>query len=243
MGPIAVSEELAKFLPSHPIHRPDSAGPNAIGPISAAPYGSASILPISWLYIALMGSRGLRHASQVAILNANYMAERLKDHYDILYKSKQGRVAHEFIIDCRPFESTADIRIDDIAKRLMDFGFHAPTMAWPVAGTLMIEPTESESRDELDRYCDALIRIREEIRCIEDGTADREDNTLRNAPHTIGMIGSDDWGHPYSRESAAWPLPWLRDRKFWPPVGRVDNPHGDRNLVCTCIDVASAAEE
>ena len=243
MGPIAVSEELANFLPSHPIHRPDSAGPNAIGPISAAPYGSASILPISWMYIALMGSRGLRHASQVAILNANYMAERLKDHYDILYKSKQGRVAHEFIIDCRPFESTADIRIDDIAKRLMDFGFHAPTMAWPVAGTLMIEPTESESRDELDRYCDALIRIRQEIGRIEDGTADREDNTLRNAPHTIRMIGSDDWTHPYSRESAAWPLPWLRDRKFWPPVGRVDNPHGDRNLVCTCIDVASAAGE
>ena len=206
-----------------------------MGPVSAAPYGSPSILPISWMYIALMGASGLKRATQVAILNANYMKHRLQDHYDILSTNEAGFCAHEFIIDCRPFEKSAGLRIDDIAKRLMDYGFHAPTMAWPIPGTLMIEPTESESRDELDRFCDALIAIREEIRAIEDGAADREDNVLRNAPHTMDMIGSDDWSHSYTREDAAWPLPWLRGHKFWTSVARVDNPHGDRNLVCTCL--------
>ncbi|MEE2719805.1 MAG: aminomethyl-transferring glycine dehydrogenase [Planctomycetota bacterium] len=235
MGPIAVRSSLAPFLPGHPVVTPPGTGPDAVEPISAAPWGSPSILPISWMYIALMGASGLKRATQVAILNANYMKHRLQDHYDILFTNEAGFCAHEFIIDCRPFEKSAGLRIDDIAKRLMDYGFHAPTMAWPIPGTLMIEPTESESRDELDRFCDALIAIREEIRAIEDGAADREDNVLRNAPHTMDMIGSDDWSHSYTREDAAWPLPWLRGHKFWTSVARVDNPHGDRNLVCTCL--------
>ena len=237
MGPIGVTRELAEFLPGHPVIRPESAGSHAMGAISAAPYGSPSILPISWMYIAMMGAEGLTEATRIAILNANYMAERLNGHFEVLYTNAHGRCAHEFIIDCRPFDKSAGIRIDDIAKRLMDFGFHAPTMSWPVPGTLMIEPTESESLAELDRFCEAMIRIRAEIKAIEDGEADREDNVLRNAPHTVGMVTSSDWSHPYSREDAAYPLPWLRDRKFWSPVGRVDNPHGDRNLICTCPSV------
>ncbi|MEE3001985.1 MAG: aminomethyl-transferring glycine dehydrogenase [Planctomycetota bacterium] len=234
MGPIGVTEELAPFLPGHPVVQPTSAGAQCVEAVSAAPYGSPSILPISWAYIAMMGASGLIRATQVAILNANYMARKLRDHYDIVFSNSNGYCAHEFILDCRPFEKSAGLRIDDIAKRLMDYGFHSPTMSWPVAGTLMIEPTESESLAELDRYCEALISIRNEIRLIEDGDADQEDNVLRNAPHTVEMIGSDEWSHPYSRSEAAWPLPWLRDRKFWPPVARVDNPHGDRNLVCSC---------
>ncbi len=234
MGPIGVAEQLAPFLPGHPVERPDTAGEFAIGPISAAPYGSPSILTISYVYIALMGAAGLKKATQVAILNANYMANRLKDHYDILYTDRNGRVAHEFIVDCRGFEKSAGIRIQDIAKRLMDYGFHAPTMSWPVSGTLMIEPTESESREELDRFCDALISIRAEIAAIEKGELDRADNPLLNSPHTISQIGRDDWDHPYSREQAAWPMEYLRESKFWPTVGRIDDTYGDRNLVCAC---------
>ena len=238
MGPIGVKAHLAPFLPGHSVTPPASAGESGIGAISAAPYGSASILPISWAYIAMMGPDGLRRASEVAILNANYMAERLKDHYPILYRGARGRVAHEFILDCRGFEKSSGIRIDDIAKRLIDFGFHAPTMAWPVPGTLMIEPTESESKAELDRFCDALIAIRAEIAAIEEGKSDRDDNPLRHAPHTIAAVAADEWTHAYTRTQAAYPAEYLRDMKFWCSVGRVDNPYGDRNLACSCAPVS-----
>jgi glycine dehydrogenase len=234
MGPICVAKHLAPFLPGHPVVPPASAGEHASSPVSAAPYGSANILVISWVYIALMGGAGLRKATQVAILNANYMARRLEGHYTVLYRGARGRVAHEFILDARPFEKTAGIKVDDIAKRLMDYGFHAPTMSFPVPGTLMIEPTESESKAELDRFCEAMIGIRNEIRAIEEGRADRNDNVLRNAPHTMQHIASSEWNHPYTREQAAYPAAWLRDAKFWPFVGRIDNPFGDRHLVCTC---------
>jgi len=237
MGPIGVAEHLKPFLPGHSIVSPRSAGEQAIGAIAAAPYGSPSILPISWMYIALMSGQGLTLASQVAILNANYMAKKLEGHYDVLYSGESGRVAHEFILDCRSFDKSAGIKIDDIARRLMDYGFHAPTMSWPVAGTLMIEPTESETKGELDRLCDALIAIREEIRAVEDGTLDREDNPLRNAPHTAPHVTADEWAHRYAREQAAYPAPWLREAKFWPHVGRIDQAHGDRNLFCTCPPV------
>ncbi len=240
MGPIGVAKHLAPFLPTHPVVRPGSAGQHAIGPVSAAPWGSAAILPIPWVYIALMGAEGLKRATQVAILNANYMAHKLKGHYEVLFVGKNGRVAHEFVMDCRPFEASAGVKVEDIAKRLMDYGFHAPTMSWPVPGTLMVEPTESESQPELDRFCDALILIREEIRAIEQGKADKKDNVLKNAPHTAGHIASDDWKHPYSRQQAAYPAAWLKDHKFWPHVGRVDNPYGDRNLVCTCPPMEKA---
>ncbi len=239
VGPIGVAAHLKDFLPGHPVMRPDSAGRYAIGPIAAAPYGSASILLISWMYIAMMGAKGLRRATEVAILNANYMAARLQGHYEIVYTNANGRCAHEFILDFRPFEKSAGIKIDDVAKRMMDYGFHAPTMSWPVPGTLMIEPTESESRGELDRFCDALISIRSEIRAIEEGEMDRADNPLKHAPHTAAAVSSDAWNHSYSREQAAFPAPWLRDFKFWPAVGRVDNPYGDRNLVCTCDGMSS----
>ncbi|HKQ48835.1 MAG TPA: aminomethyl-transferring glycine dehydrogenase, partial [Phycisphaerae bacterium] len=240
MGPIGVARHLAAFLPGHPIQS-KSSPESAVGPVSAAPYGSPSILTISWVYIALMGSDGLKRASQVAILNANYMAKRLEGHYPILYRGKGGRVAHEFIVDARAFEKSAGVKVEDIAKRLMDFGFHAPTMSFPVPGTLMIEPTESESKAELDRYCDALIAIREEIRAIEEGRADRDDNPLKNAPHTYDAVCATEWPHPYRREQAAFPLPWVRERKFWPAVGRIDNVWGDRNLFCTCPTVESVA--
>jgi glycine dehydrogenase len=232
MGPICVAEHLAPFLPGHPLAA--VGGEQAIGPVSEAPYGSPSILPISWAFIALMGAKGLTKATQVAILNANYMAKRLEGHYPILYTGKHGRVAHEFILDGRPFKKSAGVEVEDIAKRLMDYGFHAPTISWPVAGTLMIEPTESESKSELDRYCDALIGIRDEIREIEEGRADRENNLLKNAPHTAHAVTADAWNRPYSRERAAFPAPWLRGHKFWPPVARIDNAYGDRNLMCTC---------
>ncbi|MFQ5807802.1 MAG: hypothetical protein ACE5I3_15250, partial [Phycisphaerae bacterium] len=217
--------------------QPGAAVPHHIGPVAAAPWGSPSILPISWMYIALMGEPGLKTATQVAILNANYMARRLEGHYRVLYTGVSGRVAHEFIIDLRGFKKTANIDPDDVAKRLMDFGFHAPTMSWPVAGTLMIEPTESESKAELDRFCDALIAIREEIRAIEGGRSDRENNPLKNAPHTAAMVTADKWDRPYTRRQAAFPAPWLRVHKFWPPVGRIDNAYGDRHLFCTCPPV------
>ncbi len=242
MGPIGVAEHLKPFLPGHPVTSPASAGDHAIGPISAAPYGSASILPISWVYIALMGASGLKKATQVAILNANYMAARLKGHYDIVYTGESGRVAHEFILDCRPFDKSVGIKVDDIAKRLVDYGFHAPTMSWPVAGTLMVEPTESESLAELDRFCDALIAIRAEIAEIERGEADKEHNLLTGAPHSLSIVTSDTWDKPYSRERAAWPMPWLRERKFWPAVARIDNPWGDRNIMCSCPSVSEVAE-
>jgi len=225
MGPIAAAEHLRAFLPGDPV-----AGEGAV---SGAPYGSASILPISWVYIALMGAAGLTRATQVAILNANYMAARLADHYDVLYRGATGRVAHEFIIDCRHFETSAAIGVEDLAKRLMDFGFHAPTMSFPVPGTLMIEPTESESKAELDRLCDALIEIRREIAEIESGSLDRIDNPLKGAPHTAAAVSADEWDHAYSRERAAYPLDWVRVHKFWPAVGRIDNAYGDRHLVCT----------
>ncbi|MEE2788756.1 MAG: aminomethyl-transferring glycine dehydrogenase [Myxococcota bacterium] len=235
VGPIGVAAHLAAYLPGHPAT--ECGGEQAIGPISAAPYGSASILPISYAYIAMMGASGLRAATEAAILNANYMATRLRPHYDILYTGDQGRVAHEFIIDCRMFKNDAHVTVDDIAKRLVDFGFHAPTMSWPVAGTLMIEPTESESKEELDRFCNAMIQIRKEIRAIEDGHSDRDDNPLKNAPHTARTVAAEVWTHPYSREQAAWPVERLRAHKFWPPVGRVDNAFGDRNPMCLCPSV------
>ena len=242
MGPICAAPHLAPFLPGHPVVSPfgdPTVGPrtngvSAIGPVSAAPWGSALILTISWVYIALMGSAGLKRATQVAMLSANYMAKRLEGHYPVLYTGRNGRVAHEFILDCRSLEKKAGVKVDDIAKRLMDYGFHAPTMSFPVPGTLMIEPTESEPKPELDRLCDALIAIREEIREIEEGKLPREDNPLKHAPHTQRMVCASEWSHPYSRERAAFPKAWLRESKFWPHVARIDNPYGDRNLVCVC---------
>jgi glycine dehydrogenase len=237
MGPIAVAAHLAPFLPGHPVIA--TGGRQAIGPVAAAPWGSASILAISWVYIALMGAAGLTRASELAILNANYMAARLAPHYRILYSGARGRVAHEFIVDLRPFKASAGVEAEDVAKRLMDYGFHAPTMSFPVAGTLMIEPTESEDKGELDRFCDALIQIREEIRAVEEGRADRADNVLKRAPHTAGEVAGDGWDRPYSREEAAFPMPWVRENKFWPAVGRVDNVWGDRNLMCSCPPMSS----
>jgi glycine dehydrogenase len=219
-----VRSHLAAFLPS-------SAN---VGPVSAAPFGSAGILPISWAYITLMGGHGLTEATKVAILSANYIAKRLADHYPVLYSGRGGLVAHECILDLRPIKDRFGITVDDVAKRLMDYGFHAPTMSFPVAGTLMIEPTESESKAELDRFCEAMIAIRNEVREIEDGTAHPLDNALRNAPHTADALLADTWTHPYSRAKAAYPAQALRERKYWPPVGRIDNAYGDRNLVCSC---------
>jgi glycine dehydrogenase len=240
MGPIGVRAHLTPFLPTHPLVK--TGGERGSGAVSAAPWGSASILVIPWVYIQLMGAAGLRRATEVAILNANYMAERLRPHYPILYSGKNGRVAHEFIIDLRPFEKSAGVVAEDVAKRLMDYGFHSPTMSFPVAGTLMIEPTESEARAELDRLCDALISIRAEIAAIEEGRADRVDNPLKGAPHTADVVISDGWNRAYSREQAAFPAPWTRERKFWPFVGRVDNGYGDRNLVCTCLPIEAYAD-
>ena len=239
MGPIGVADHLAPFLPGHPSVK--TGGSRAIGPVSSAPWGSASILAISWAYIAMMGGKGLKEATEIAILNANYMAQRLQGHYPILYRGKGGRVAHEFIVDLRSFKESAGIEAEDVAKRLMDYGFHAPTVSFPVAGTLMIEPTESESRDELDRFCDAMIAIRGEIREIEDGKADRTLNVLKNAPHTAAAVTADAWAMPYGREKAAFPTPYVRANKFWPAVGRVNNAYGDRNLVCTCPPVEEYA--
>jgi glycine dehydrogenase len=240
MGPIGVASHLTPFLPGHPLV--PVGGDEAIGPVSAAPWGSGSILPISWAYIAMMGAAGLKRATQVAILNANYVARRLSDHYPLVYKGRSGFVAHECIIDLRPLKASAGIEPDDVAKRLVDYGFHAPTMSWPVAGTLMIEPTESESKEELDRFCDAMISIRDEVREIEQGRADRVMNPLKLAPHTAETIASDDWDRPYSRTQAAFPSAATRAHKFWPPVARVDNAYGDRHLVCACPPVEEFAE-
>ena len=235
MGPICASRELREFLPRHPLA--DVGGSKGIGPVSSAPWGSASILIISWAYIALLGRHGVARASEVAILAANYMAKRLERYYDVLYRGRGGCVAHEFILDLRKLRKSCGITEEDVAKRLMDYGFHAPTMSWPVPGTIMVEPTESEPKDELDRFCDALISIRAEIEQVELGVADPEDNLLRNAPHTAQSVVRDDWGHPYSREQAVFPAPWTREHKYWPPVARVDNAFGDRNLVCACPPV------
>ncbi|SPT57888.1 aminomethyl-transferring glycine dehydrogenase [Actinomadura madurae] len=233
VGPIGVREHLAPFLPGHPLRA--EAGPRTgPGPVSAAPWGSAGILPISWAYIAMMGPDGLRAATEGAIVGANYLAARLAPHYPILYTGRNGLVAHECIADLRRITKETGITAEDVAKRLIDYGFHAPTLSFPVAGTLMIEPTESEDLAELDRFCDAMIEIRREIRRVADGGYDREDNPLKNAPHTAGCLVSDDWKHPYTREEAAYPLPSLREGKYWPPVRRIDQAYGDRNLVCSC---------
>jgi len=237
MGPIGVAAHLAPFLPGHPVTGLGTS--QSIGAVSAAPYGSPSILTIPWVYIALMGASGLKRATEVAILNANYMAKRLEDHYPVVYRGQKGRVAHEFIVDIRPFKDSAGIEVDDVAKRLMDYGFHSPTMSFPVSGTLMIEPTESEPKGELDRFCEAMISIREEIRAIEEGRMDRADNPLKNAPHTVRVVTADEWTHPYTREQAAFPAAWVRSHKFWPAVGRIDNTWGDRNLVCACPPMES----
>ena len=231
VGPIAVAAHLVEFLPSHPVMNNGHVGINAV---AAAPWGSASVLPITYGYIKMMGGEGLRKATEYAILNANYIAAALKDNYGILYTGENGRVAHELILECRHLKTTAGITETDIAKRLMDYGFHAPTLSFPVHGTLMVEPTESESLQELDRFIDAMNEIYNEIKEVEEGAADGEDNVLKNAPHTALEVGADDWSHPYSRQKAAWPLEYLRSNKFWVPVGRVDNAWGDRNLICTC---------
>jgi glycine dehydrogenase len=233
MGPIGVMPHLVPFLPTHPVI--PVGGEQGIGAIASAPWSSASILPISWVYIALMGGRGLTEATQVAILNANYIAKRLENHYPVLYKGKHGLVAHECILDLRQFKKTADIEVDDIAKRLIDYGFHPPTVSWPVPGTIMVEPTESESKSELDRFCDAMIAIREEIAAIESGKADRQNNVLKNAPHTIADLVDSEWNRPYTREQAVYPSAWVKEHKFWPAVGRIDQVYGDRNLVCACL--------
>ena len=239
MGPIAVAAHLAPYLPGHPVV--PTGGDHAIRTISASPWGSASILLISHAYLCLLGSEGVTQATRVAMLSANYIKSRLEAHFDVLYTGEKGRVAHELIFDVRPFRTSADITEQDVAKRLMDFGFHAPTVSFPVPGTLMVEPTESEPRTELDRFCDAMIRIRREIQDVVDGVADRTDNVLRNAPHTAEELTATRWAHPYSREQAAFPLSFVRERKYWPPVSRIDDAHGDRNLVCSCPPIEAYA--
>jgi glycine dehydrogenase len=238
VGPVAVGAHLAKFLPGH---RMLEAPPEAIGAVSSAPYGSAGILPISWTYIAMMGGEGLRAATESAILAANYVARRLAPHYPVLYSGRGDLVAHECILDLRPLKETSEVTVDDVAKRLIDYGFHAPTMSFPVAGTLMIEPTESESKAELDRFIEAMISIRQEIRAIEEGRMDRADNPLKNAPHTAATLLVADWKHAYGREQAAYPVAALKETKYWPPVGRADNVYGDRNLFCSCIPIEAYA--
>jgi len=237
VGPIGVAKQLIPFLPGH------FAMEDKTHAVCSAPYGSASINTISWMYIAMMGPVGLRTATEIAILNANYVAKRLGEFFPILYTGKTGLVAHECIIDCRPLSENSGVTVEDIAKRLMDYGFHSPTMSWPVTGTLMIEPTESESKNELDRFCDAMVSIHGEIQAVIDGKADAKDNVLKNAPHTSSVLCANEWPHPYTREQAAFPLPYLRTHKFWPAVSRIDNVHGDRNLVCTCDSVAAYASE
>lgn len=240
MGPIGVMAHLAPFLPGHSVI--STGGKKAIGAVSAAPWGSSSILPISWMYIAMMGGEGLTHATEIAILNANYIAKRLEGHYDVLYKGANGLVAHECILDLREFKKSAEIEVDDIAKRLIDYGFHPPTVSWPVAGTVMVEPTESESLPELDRFCDAMIAIREEIRAIESGQVDRTNNLLKNAPHTVIDLTDEEWNRPYSRSIAIFPTAWTKAHKFYPAVNRIDNAWGDRNLVCSCLPMEAYGE-
>jgi len=238
VGPVAVAKHLAPFLPSHPLHKVPV---GKVGPVASAPQGSASILVIPWMYLAMVGARGLARCTEVALLNANYLAKKLAPHYPVLFRGAGGWVAHEFILDLRPFKASAGIEVDDVAKRLMDYGFHAPTVSWPVGGTIMVEPTESESREELDRFADALIAIRQEIAEIESGKSDRTKNPLKFAPHPATDVLSDSWNRPYSREQAAFPAPWTRTSKYWPPVSRIDAVHGDRNLICSCPSVSDLA--
>lgn len=232
MGPVCVTKALAPFLPGHVVV--PTGGEHAIGAVSAAPWGSPSILTISYAYIALMGARGLRLATDVAILNANYIAKRLDACFPVLYRGANGLVAHECILDLRPAKTRAGVEVEDVAKRLIDYGFHAPTMSWPVIGTLMVEPTESESKRELDRFCDAMIAIAKEIDDVAEGRLTIEESPLRNAPHPAEDVLKDDWARAYSRETAVFPAPWSRELKFWPPVSRADNVAGDRHLVCAC---------
>jgi len=245
VGPIGVRGHLAPFLPNHPlvagVNRA-AGGRRSVGAVAAAPWGSAGILPISWAYIVMMGAAGLRRATQVAILNANYIAHRLAPHFPVLYTGKNGMVAHECIVDLRPLRDACGVTVDDVAKRLVDYGFHAPTMSFPVPDTFMIEPTESEAKRELDRFCDAMIAIRQEIAAIESGAADPKNNLLHNAPHTHRLLLDGDWSRPYSKEQAFFPLHTLREDKYWPPVGRIDNVYGDRNLVCGCPPMESYGE-
>ena len=243
MGPIGVNKHLEPFLPNHVVVKENSGPSTGMGSVSAAPWGSASILPISWMYIRMMGSHGLRKATEVAILNANYISKKLEGHFKTLYKGKKGLVAHECIIDLREIKAQSGISEEDIAKRLIDYGFHAPTMSWPVPGTLMIEPTESESLNEIDRFCDSLINIKKEIAMVQNKIFDAQDNPLKNAPHTHLELSNDVWEHKYTREQAAYPLNFLKENKFWPPVARVDNVYGDRNLVCSCPSLDSYREE
>jgi len=239
MGPIGVTEALEPYLPGHPMME---GGEKSISAVSAAPWGSASILLISYAYIRLLGAEGVSEATRIAILNANYIKARLEGFYEVLFAGPHGRVAHELIFDLRPFKQASGVTEEDVAKRLMDYGFHAPTVSWPVPGTMMIEPTESEAKGELDRFCDALISIRGEIQAVINGEADRDDNVLKNAPHTVQDVTADEWGHPYGRERAAFPLPFVRENKIWPAVARINNPHGDRNLVCSCVDISEYAQ-
>jgi glycine dehydrogenase len=244
MGPIGVAAHLAKFLPGHPVVAPQSQISNLrshIGAVSAAPYGSASILVISWMYIRMMGTDGLTAATKVAILNANYVARRLEKFFPVLYRGNAGLIAHECIVDFRAWKKHG-LEVEDAAKRLMDYGYHAPTMSFPVPGTLMIEPTESEAKSELDRFCDAMISIHGEMQAVANGESDRANNPLKHAPHTAQAVCADTWHHPYSRESAVFPDRFTRASKFWPSVGRVDNVHGDRHLVCSCVGMAAYAE-
>jgi glycine dehydrogenase len=240
MGPIGVVEKLVPFLPGHPLVQ--TGGSQAIRPVSAAPFGSASILTISYAYIRMMGGKGLREATEIAILNANYLKALLEEHFPVLYTGSNGYCAHEMILDMRSFKMSAGIEVEDIAKRLMDYGFHAPTVSFPVAGTLMIEPTESEPLEELNRFAEAMIAIRREIAEIENGTADKKENVLKHAPHTASVITADEWTRPYSRQKAAYPLSWVKSQKFWPSVSRIDSAYGDRNLVCSCLPVSEYAE-
>jgi len=233
MGPIACGKHLAEFLPTHVVIK-ESGPNNGMGAVSAAPWGSSSILPISWMYIKMMGAEGLKKASQVSILNANYISKKLSKDFKILYTGKNGNVAHECIIDIRPIKASSGISEEDLAKRLIDFGYHAPTMSWPVAGTIMIEPTESENLEEIDKFCNAFIKIKKEINLVEEGKFDKEDNPLKNAPHTYLELAANEWNHKYTREEAAFPNEYLRHNKYWAPVARVDNVYGDRNLVCSC---------
>jgi glycine dehydrogenase len=240
MGPICVNEKLAPFLPGHNILQNKE---KSIPAVSAAPFGSASILLISYAYIKMLGSEGLKKSTEIAILNANYMKSLLEKDFKILYTGKNGTCAHEFIIDLRPYKQSAGIEAEDVAKRLMDYNFHAPTLSFPVPGTIMIEPTESEDKAELDRFCEALLNIRKEIKAIEEGKSDKMDNPLKNAPHTQFEIAIDNWSHPYSREQAVYPLDYVRHNKFWPSVNRVNNTFGDRNLICTCEPITAYIEE
>ena len=241
VGPVAVREHLAPFLPSSAVVAEAGPQETGAGSISAAPWGSAGILPISWTYIRLMGADGLRRATEVAVLSANYLATRLSPYFPVLYTGPGGRVAHECIIDLRPITARTGVTVDDVAKRLIDYGFHAPTMSFPVAGTLMVEPTESESKEELDRFCDAMAAIRAEIDRVESGEWPAEDNPLRNAPHTAEDVTADGWSRPYGRELAAFPVSSLRRGKYWPPVSRIDGAYGDRNLVCACAPIEAYA--